>query len=191
MLEIEPEFLRDLLCYEPDTGRLFWEYRLPEMFTFKGGHTVEHTCAKWNAAYAGTPAFTYVMSNGYLQGNIFGKLYLAHRVAWAIQHGEWPSTLIDHEDRDKRNNRIKNLRLATKSQNAANTGSTLGGSSQFRGVCWSKAAEKWVAYISHDKKRKHLGTFADELSAAKAYDAAAISIFGKFAAPNFMENPNA
>jgi len=46
-----------------------------------------------------------------------------------------------------------------------------GKSSRFRGVSWHKATKKWQVHIRVDGKSKHVGTFADDVEAAQAYDA--------------------
>jgi hypothetical protein len=69
-----------------------------------------------------------------------------------------------------------------------NSVSRRGSSSQFKGVCWDKSAGKWVAHGRDDDKRQvHLGRFADEEDAARAYDAFAVSKYGEFARPNFPQ----
>ena len=45
-------------------------------------------------------------------------------------------------------------------------------SSRFRGVCWYKTNQKWVAKIRIDGKQKSIGSYDDETEAARAYDAA-------------------
>lgn len=50
-----------------------------------------------------------------------GKRFLVHRIIWFLEKGFWASE-IDHIDRDKRNNRIDNMREVTRSQNLRNVG---------------------------------------------------------------------
>lgn len=184
MESVEAKDLRFLLRYDAETGKLYWLPRMPEHFAYNGGHSPEHSCAKWNANFAGKEAFIHQTKNGYLCGRIFGRLYLAHRVIWALIHSEWPPSPIDHRDRDKQNNRGENLRLASKSQNAANSKKQAGRSSKYRGVCWQKSAGKWTAGVYLNGKRKHLGLFNCEEDAARAYDRAASEIHGDFHSPN-------
>lgn len=90
----------------------------------------------------------------------------------------------DHKDGNGLNNQKDNLRLATKSQQAANTQKrNILGSSNYKGVCFSKQENKWKAYID-SYGRKHLGTFNLEIDAAKAYNKAAQKFFGEFAVLN-------
>lgn len=123
-------------------------------------------------------------SNGYVLVSIGGEERQAHRVAWAIVHGEWPVEDIDHINRIKWDNRLTNLRQATKSENAANV-PPCGSTSKFKGVSWHKKAGKWRAQIKVRGKKIHLGTFLCEPDAARAYDLAAARHFGSFAYLNF------
>lgn len=97
------------------------------------------------------------------------------------------SEYVDHRDRDALNNTRSNLRLATRSQNLANRSKSPWRvtSSKFKGVCWDKSRNKWLATIRADKKLIHLGFFDDEILAAKTYDQHALLRFGEFAALNF------
>ena len=91
---------------------------------------------------------------------------------------------IDHADGDKLNNSRRNLRVATRTLNNANSKARVGCSSRYKGVALIKKTGRWWAYINKNRKRSSLGTYADEAAAACAYNAAAISIFGEFARLN-------
>jgi hypothetical protein len=95
--------------------------------------------------------------------------------------------MVDHSDGDPLNCRRRNIRTATPIQNAANAASR-GGASRYRGV--SAHGERWIAQISRDGVREHLGTFDSELGAAGAYDAAAIRVHGEFARLNLSPKQN-
>lgn len=90
---------------------------------------------------------------------------------------------IDHWDGDGLNNQRANLRPATQSQNLANKRFRPGGTSRFKGVY--RGAHAWIALITVDYRKRHLGCFATEEEAARAYDAAAREAWGEFARPNF------
>lgn len=91
----------------------------------------------------------------------------------------WPRT--DHIDGNGLNNQRANLRPATLAQNQYNKRS-LGGRSAFKGVHWQQGA--WVARISKNGVRLHLGRFPTEVEAALAYDQAAREHHGEFARLN-------
>lgn len=95
-----------------------------------------------------------------------------------------PNGITDHRSGDKLDNRKLNLRSASYAQNNMNRTKSTGTSSKFKGVCWDKEREKWVAYIKKDGKIKHLGRFDSEIEAAQAYDKTASVLFGQFAKIN-------
>lgn len=82
-------------------------------------------------------------------------------------------------------NRRENLRLATYTQNQANSRKLAAASSIFKGARWYKRKRKWAAAIQSQKAREHLGYFDVEAYAALAYDLAAVRLFGAFALTNF------
>jgi len=92
---------------------------------------------------------------------------------------------VDHKNGNGLDNRKFNLRICTRSQNQQNKKKPISNTSGFKGVAWSKAANKWCAYIAVNKERIHLGLFVDPKEAARAYDTAARKFFGEFARPNF------
>lgn len=94
----------------------------------------------------------------------------------------------DHRNHDGLDNRRQNLRDATAAQNARNRRpNARPGSSQFKGVTWRAALNKWVARFAFDNKVRQIGYFADEIEAARAYDAVARDAFGDFAWLNFPD----
>jgi len=89
---------------------------------------------------------------------------------------------IDHVNGDRLDNTRTNLRVATQSQNAANSGPRRG--KQYKGTYWQQGCP-WRAEIRVGGVRRHLGSFSDEESAARAYDTAALAAWGPFARLNF------
>ena len=99
-----------------------------------------------------------------------------------MYHGVDPlENLVDHKYGDGSNNKIKNLRLANKSQNGANhiklrSDNTSG----VIGVSWNKVHKKWQAIIMINGKQKHLGYFINKEDARKARKEGEIKYFGDF-----------
>jgi hypothetical protein len=101
-----------------------------------------------------------------------------HRLAWLLHYGSFPVVRLDHIDRNGLNNKIDNLRLTTPSDNAMNSGKHNNNSkSIYRGVSWSKRAQKWMAYIYKNNKHIYIGSFKDEKEAARAYIDKALELY--------------
>lgn len=132
-----------------------------------------------------------VAGNGYINLHLEGKRLLAHRVAWAIHYGDWPSGFIDHVNRDRSDNRVGNLRQATSSQNHHNTGPSSRNTTGFKGVSYRPLTDKYIAVIHASKRQKYIGRFATAEEAAAAYDREARVAHGEFAFLNFPERPSA
>ena len=95
--------------------------------------------------------------------------------------------VVDHIDHNGLNNRKENLRICTFAENCRNLRASRHKSSKDKGVHWHKRNKKWAAQITCDHKTHHLGYFRDEIDAAKAYDKAAVELFGEFASLNLSE----
>lgn len=161
------ELLLQLLRYEPETGKLFWRLRAPSMF--KGeGESQKHSAKRWNAKWAGAEAFTSVDTDGYRQGAIFYRRFLAHRVIIAMVDDIWPEE-VDHINGIREDNRYVNLRAATHSDNSRNVSIRSNNRSGITGVHWHKRAGKWAAMIGvGGGKSIYLGLFDNADDAALA-----------------------
>lgn len=96
--------------------------------------------------------------------------------------GTTPSMKTDHVNGEGLDNRRANLRACSAQQNARNSRSRLGSSSDYLGVCWHKYRQKWGAEIRVDGITRFLGYFRVEAEAGSAYKAAAAIVHGEFAA---------
>jgi len=170
---VSPEVMRQLVQYEPDTGRMFWLRRSERWFK-DGRQSAAHNCAIWNGKYAGLEAMNYRKAGssstggGYLVGNMMGRVYRSHHVAFVLFYGRWPTLDIDHINRVRTDNRITNLREVTRSENLRNVGSRANSTSKVRGVCWAKERSQWNARINTGERYKNLGYFDDERDAIAA-----------------------
>lgn len=94
---------------------------------------------------------------------------------------------VDHRDTNGLNNQRDNLRGCGRNENRYNSRKTTRAcTSRFKGVSWNKFDKKWTAMIGFQGKSHYLGQFTDEVEAAKAYNAAAVRMFGEFARPNIV-----
>jgi hypothetical protein len=96
-------------------------------------------------------------------------------------HGEWPKIDVDHINCIKDDNRISNLRLATRHQNLANTRVRKTNKLGLKGVYLHKAPNSYRSLIRVRGKRIDLGIFQSPEEAAAAYKKAAERYFGDFA----------
>jgi len=95
--------------------------------------------------------------------------------------------VVDHIDGDGLNNRRSNLRICTRQQNYCNRAKAPGCSSLYKGVNLHKTTGKYLVSIRFKGERTYLGSFDDEIEAARAYDRKAVVLFGEFAWLNFPE----
>jgi len=137
------------------------------MFTYEDGDLL-WLAPTSNRTPVGTPAGT-IDSKGYYSVRIGGKKHMNHRIIWELHNGPIPEGyVIDHIDRNPGNNRIENLRLATRQQNAWNA--------KANGFCYIKSRGKYVARLN----QKHLGYFNCPTAAKFAYEKAATSERGEY-----------
>jgi hypothetical protein len=94
------------------------------------------------------------------------------------------TSLVDHINGNRLDNRKVNLRLCNHSENNMNMSSHADSTSKYKGVYWVKRDRKWRARIQINKKLKSLGCFDCEIEAALAYNKAAQQLFGEFARLN-------
>jgi len=109
------------------------------------------------------------------------RLYRAHRLAWFHTYGAWPAGDLDHVNGNRADNRLTNLREASRSENCWNSRKSKNNTSGFKGVFWSVARGKWYAQILVDYRTHNLGYFPTAEAAATAYAEAAARLHGKFA----------
>lgn len=120
--------------------------------------------------------------DGHISISINGYSYLAHHLAWYYIYGTWPDE-VDHEDRIRSNNRIKNLRDATRTQNNGNSNGWgyKKKSGLPRGVYKHPGdPSRFRAQIFINYKAVHLGCFNSIEEAKIAYRKAAKKHFGEF-----------
>jgi hypothetical protein len=120
---------------------------------------------------------------GYVSMNLGRRLHYAHRLAWMYETGSMPENSIDHINGNKSDNRFQNLREATQQQNVLNVGKRARNSSGYKGVSFSKAAQKYEARYRFNKTSEYLGLFNTAYEAHVAYENHVKSVFGEFYRP--------
>lgn len=125
----EIALLHEWIIYFRMTGKFFWR-RSPSK-KIKAGQE------------AGSDTY------GYRQIKFRGKLYRSHRLAWALEYGYFPKE-IDHRNQIKNDNRISNLRDATRRQNNRNKKTQRNNKSGCPNVSWHKGSGRWQI-CGHDE----------------------------------------
>lgn len=142
---------------------------LHEIFEYKDGSLFWKTHRQ--KVRAGERAGSIDKSTGRRRIKIDGKSYLEHRIIFAMFFGFFPE-FIDHIDTNPLNNKIENLRQATRYQNSLNVGLRKTNTSGSKCVTWDNSQQKWRVRIPINGKRVHLGRFDDfELAELVAIEA--------------------
>jgi hypothetical protein len=146
--------LKEVLHYNPKTGVFTW---------------IKNS----NIASSKSP-------HGYLRVYVDGTSFYQHRLAWFYVNGCWPENEIDHINGVRTDNRINNIRLATRSENEMNTKMRSDNSSGVKGVSWYASRGRWVAEIRLQGKNIWLGQFEELKDAENAIRKARPKIHDKF-----------
>ena len=129
-----------------------------------------------------------INGQGYREIKVDGKIIGAHRIAWVLYYGEQPPEYIDHINRDPSDNRISNLRPATKSQNGANRTALSNNKTGIKGCYFVKSKSphlpgRWRAQCRVGKKLHDLGRHKTVEMAQAAYNEFANKAFGEHYSP--------
>ena len=162
----EPEIVKELLSYDPETGKFYWKFRDEKWFRSSRLKTAKQHATWWNSRFGGREALSAINGTGYRTGAILKVSVKAHRVAWAIMTGEWPTEEIDHIDHDRANNRWKNLRPVSYSSNRKNMKLYATNRSGVPGAIWRR--ERWEVTISVLGRRIYIGRFRSLAEALEA-----------------------
>lgn len=100
---------------------------------------------------------------------------------WERHCGEVPGGMtIDHIDRDTLNNRLDNLRLATRSQQQINQAVDRSSTTGYKGVSWQKREGAYRAKVEFKGRQFYLGLYSRPTEAAFAYNVAVRLLHGEF-----------
>ena len=160
------ERLRQVLTYEPETGIFRWSVKTSKrIMPGEIAGSVHHQANNYSRRVI----------------RVDGQLYSAHRLAWLYVHGQWPEHDIDHKNGDSLDNRLSNLRAATRTQNMANKKIAKHNSTGVKGVQFISSSGRYRAVIRVARKNCHIGCFATKEEAGAAYFAKAKEVFGEYA----------
>lgn len=143
------EKLHELMHYNPETGSFKRRIKLSN-----------RTNLEKDVGFVGGNGRRYV--------TVYGKHYLAHRLAWFYMTGFWPTNNIAAIDGNYLNVRFANLKEETPTETVMKSGIRSTNTSGIKGVSWDKVKNKWLATKTKDYKQVFLGYFDSKEDAAKA-----------------------
>ena len=117
---------------------------------------------------------------GYVKIKWNRRLYQAHRLIFAF-HYSWMPEEVDHINGNRSDNRIENLRAATKSLNQLNAKLRVDSRSGVKGVHWCERDQRWVATVRQNRKIVYQRYFRNLDDAAQAVQKARVEAHGAFA----------
>jgi hypothetical protein len=155
------QLTQDLLAqlFEYRNGKLYWR-------SSQGNQIKKGSLAGWP-------------DKVYMRVMINETAYLAHRVIYLMHHGYLPD-FVDHINGDATDNRIENLRAATRSDNNRNRRINGNNKSGIKGVHWDAPRNKWKAQLCIAGKQQYLGLYDTLEEAAAIVQAARVKHHGEF-----------
>ena len=155
------DYVASLLEYDSETGRLTWKKHTPPV---RAGQV------------AGS-----MQKNGYVSVSIGQRRYLAHRIAWLLSFGSWPTGVVDHINGITTDNRISNLRACTQGENQRNRGAQRNNKSGVKGISWDKRRSLWQGWVERDGRRTWVGYHKNLDDAERAIIEIRSRLHGEFA----------
>ncbi len=171
------EYLHECFAYQED-GTLIWKIRPLAHFNTAHARDVSNFSEGQIAGSLG--------NMGYLNVRISVKgkrpAFAVQRVIWTMHNGQIPEGyLIDHEDTNRLNNRIGNLRLALPTGNSQNGSLRSDNTSGVKGVCWNNARKRWYVAIAVNSKKHYVGLYKTIEEATLAAHTARSTLHKEFA----------
>lgn len=155
-------YLARRLSYDESSGILTWLPRDASEFSRK------HQYASWLSRCEGKSAGVEVKKKHkrYLRVAIGPEKIYAHRIAWAIYHGDYPEGEVDHINGNSMDNSISNLCIVSRQENCRNVRLHIKSKSGYCGVNWHEETGKWRARVKINGNEKYIGLFDDPQEAA-------------------------
>lgn len=154
------EQVASLLSYNPETGIFTW--KVDRKFSAKKG------------SVAGYKEFR-IKKPTYIRISLFDRKYSAHHLAYLLMKGFWPTSVLDHDNRDGTDNRWSNIIESDVIKNNRNRRKHSRNTSGHTGVYKLKNG-KFYAAIGVNGKVRWLGAFSDINKALGARKAAEMEL---------------
>lgn len=151
MSDLTAARLREVVRYDPETGKFYWIDRPRSDFKTAQGY------GSWRSRCLGKQAGSPT-GHGYHVIGVDLERHYAHRLAWLYVYGEWPTQHVDHINGDGSDNRICNLRDVSNTDNHRNCRKFITNNSGVTGVRFTRYGT-WSAAIWADAKIIRLGSF--------------------------------
>jgi hypothetical protein len=164
------ERLNEVLYIDPETGECYWKVSNNNRIVIGDRAGCIRKDPRSNLYYRTI--------------QIDGKKYSEHILIWFFVKRKWPSRGIDHKNLDGLDNKIKNLRLCTGTQNKGNSKKRKDNTSGYKGICWNKKRKKWEVQIQYKRKHISLGFFDDPYKGHLKYCKEHKKLFGEFSRTN-------
>lgn len=145
-------------CFEHRDGKLYWK---------KAAHPSKQYLVGQEAGS--------IHQTGYRHVTWLGKVHKVHRLIFLLEYGYLPPE-VDHINGDRQDNRLENLRPATRSENQCNRGAIASNTSGYPGVSWHRASKAWVVRVMKNGKTVVQQYFKD-LELAGLFAAEARSLY--------------
>jgi hypothetical protein len=170
--DFDQKYLQSRLDYDPGIGIFYWRLKAVDDQATRG----------WNTRWSLKSAGRIIPINGiqYIRIGIDYRPYLAHRLAWLYINGVWPDCDLDHVDGNGLNNKIENIRRATRSQNNMNQKLQKNNTSGVKGVFRCPKSGKYWPQINENGNKHWLGTCDTLEEASERYRLASIKYHGEF-----------
>lgn len=154
MLELGYEEVAGLFTYDRETGVPYWGIR--------DRNTIRRKYVAGSIKGA---------KDGYRRVGIKGKTYQEHRIIMMLCFGHIPENAeIGHINHVRDDNRLVNLRFATRGENLKNQSVSSKSATAVTGVYFSKSRNKFMARIKVNRQVHYLGCYntLEEAAAARA-----------------------